>query len=159
SSMGFEEGEIREAAQSALEAKLIAYDGEDSGHLTDSDLIKITPSGFIHLRSLPHFIEYISSVAMHSMLGDTAVARRIADVWSRATRLPDLAFSDKHEVASLFADYMVREKARLDAQNPIFRVRCREAEPLVKNLTHTVNLFQGKADRLRAQREARMRAK
>ena len=106
----------------------------------DSELIKITPSGFIYLRSLPHFIEYLSSVALHSPFGDQSVARRIADIWARCNAFPDLAFTLKHGVASQFRDYLVREKRRLDAGNPLFRERSREPEGLVSDISSTVNL-------------------
>lgn len=127
-SMGFEELEIRGAVESALEFKMLAYEGEDLGTPEDGDLLKITPSGFIHLRTLPHFIEYISSIALYCVIRDGTVVRRIADVWSRAARFPDLGFTQKHEVCGLISNYLVREKARLDNENPIFRERCREAE-------------------------------
>jgi hypothetical protein len=153
--MGFLEEEIRATAQHALEKKLVAYDGEDSSSLTDMDLIKITPSGFIHLRSLPHFIEYLSSAALHSPIGDPAVGGRISDQWARATRFTDLTFSSKHEVVSFFAAFLVRAKSRLDVQNPLFRERCREAEILVRSVTHAVNVTQAMADRLRSKAKQR----
>ncbi len=49
------------AVHRLIKHKMLAYDGEDTEQPTDADLIKITPSGYIHLRSLPHFIEYLSS--------------------------------------------------------------------------------------------------
>src|SRR5262249_13577091 len=64
-SMGFEEAEVRDSVQRLIRYKMLAYDGEDAEQPTDTDLIKITPSGYIHLRSLPHFIEYLSSIALH----------------------------------------------------------------------------------------------
>jgi hypothetical protein len=79
---------------------MLAYDGEDTEQPTDSDLIKITPSGFIHLRSLPHFIEYLSLVALHSPFEDQSVAKRIADIWGRCSTFTDLGFLQKHEVVS-----------------------------------------------------------
>jgi hypothetical protein len=139
-SMGFEESEIRERVHFLISHKLLAYDGEDTEAPGDQDLIKITPSGFIHLRSLPHFIEYMSSVALHAPFGDGAVAKRISEVWDRVSRYSDLNFSYKHEVASMFADYLAREKTRLDAQNPLFKERAREAESIVRAVTHTVNV-------------------
>jgi hypothetical protein len=117
----------------------LAYDGEDTEQPRDDDLIKITPGGFIHLRSLPYFIEYIASVALHAPLNDPAVASRIGDVWARTATYSDLNFGLKHEVASMFAEYLVRTKAFLDAQNPLFRERSREAENLVKAITTSVN--------------------
>ena len=36
------------------------------------------------------------------------------------TDFPDLDFTRKHEVAQIFADYLVREKTRLDVSNPLF---------------------------------------
>jgi hypothetical protein len=86
--MGFSDAEIRAATQNALHSKLIAYDGEHTDQLADADLVKITPSGFIHLRGLPPFIEYISSIALHTAIGDSAVASRVAQVWSRVERFP-----------------------------------------------------------------------
>lgn len=139
-SMGFEEPEIREGVQYLFRKKLAISDGENSDTLGDSALIKITPSGFIHLRTLPHFIEYLSSVALHCSLGDQRVARRIGEIWSRASNRGDLYLINKSEVASIFSEYLVREKNRLDAQNPLFKERSRVAESLVKAITHTVNL-------------------
>jgi hypothetical protein len=51
--MGFEEAEVRESVDRLIAHRMLAYDGEDTERPSDSDLIKITPSGFIHLRSLP----------------------------------------------------------------------------------------------------------
>jgi hypothetical protein len=150
SSMGFEEAELRAAVQNLVQRKMIAYDGEDTDNPKDDDLIKITPSGFIHLRSLPHFIEYISSAALYCPIGQAAIVSRINELWSRTRSYPDLGFTQKHEVAGILADYLVREKARLDAQNPLFRERSREAEGLVRAITQTVNLSQRAAANIRA---------
>jgi hypothetical protein len=138
-SMGFEEDEIRAAVQKLLAWKMLVYDGEDSQKPLDRDLIKITPSGFIHLKSLPHFIEYLSSAVLHCRLSDNSLARRIADIWDYATHRPDIDFPHKHQVATLFSEYLVREKKRLDVQNPIFRARSRESERIVQAVTHIVN--------------------
>jgi hypothetical protein len=145
--MGFEEDEVREQVHNLISHKLLAYDGEDTEVPTDGDLIKITPSGFIHLRSLPHFIEYISSAALHMPFDDHAVARRIAGIWERANRYTDLNFSFKHEVASMTADYLIRHKNRLDAENPLFEERSREAEMVVRAVSHIVNLTATAASR------------
>lgn len=150
--MGFDELEIRGAAQNALDRKLLAYDGEDQGTPSDGDLLKITPSGFIHLRALPHFVEYISSIALYCAIRDGTVARRIAEIWRRAARYPDLGFTRKHDVAGVLANYLVREKSRLDTGNPIFYERCREAENLVRAITHTVNVTQGVVEHIRSRR-------
>jgi hypothetical protein len=152
SSMGFEELEIRGAVQSAIECKLLAFEGEDQGTPEDEDLLKITPSGFIHLRALPHFIEYVSSIALYCVIRDGAVNRRIVDIWRRAARFPDLGFPEKHDVAGVLGNYLVREKSRLDAENPIFHERCREAEDLVRAITHTVNVTQRVVERIRTRR-------
>jgi hypothetical protein len=149
-SMGFEEVEVRDSVHRLVKHKMLAYDGEDNERPTDADLIKITPSGFIHLRSLPHFIEYLSSVALHSPFGDQSVAKRIADIWGRCNTYTDLGFTQKHEVASELRDYLVREKRRLDATNPLFKERSREAEGLVSAISSTVNAAAPIADRLRA---------
>jgi hypothetical protein len=155
SSMGFQEGELRAGVQNLVQRKMLAFDGEDTESPDDEDLIKITPSGFIHLRTLPYFIEYLSSVALYCPVGDATVTRRITELWTRAQNYPDLGFSQKHEVASIFRDYLVREKVRLDVQNPLFRERCREAENLVRAITQTVNQTQGIADGIRARYSTR----
>jgi hypothetical protein len=147
--IGFEEDEVRERVHELVQYKMLAYDGEDTEVPTDTDLLKITPSGYIHLRTLPHFIEYISSAALFAPLSDSAVAGRIADVWDRTSKYSDLSFSYKHQVASLFADYLVREKSRLDAENPLFKERSREAENIVRAVTSVVNLTARAASRQR----------
>jgi hypothetical protein len=147
--MGFEEAEVRESVYQLIKHKMLAYDGEDTEQPTDADLIKITPSGYIHLRSLPHFIEYLSSVALHAPFGDQSVSQRIADLWG-SIRYPDLGFLQKHQVAAELRDYLVREKRRLDAANPLFKERSRDAEGLVSAISTTVNATAPSADRLRA---------
>src|SRR5262249_9053551 len=97
----------------------------------------------------PFFIEYISSVALHAAIDDSAVAKRIADEWEPATRYPDIPFFRKHQVASMMGDYLVRHKNRLDAENPLFKERSREPEALVRAVTHGVNVPAGAADRAR----------
>ena len=148
--MGFEEDEVRQQVQSLIEHKLLAYDGEDTEIPEDRDLIKINPSGFIHLRSLPHFIEYVSSAALHMAFDDQAVAQRIAGIWNGVNRYADLNFSLKHEAASMTADYLVRHKNRLDAENPLFKERSREAEGLVRAVTQVVNSTASIARNLKA---------
>jgi hypothetical protein len=37
------------------------------------------------------------------------------------------------------ADYLIRHKNRLDAENPLFKERSREAEMIVRAVTHVVN--------------------
>jgi hypothetical protein len=152
--MGFEELEIRDSVAALLKWKMLAYDGEETDSPQDSDRIKITPSGFIHLRTLPYFIEYLAAVSVLCSLRDD-VARRIADGWEIAARIPDLDFSHKHQVAEIFSDYLVREKGRLDTQNPLFRARCREAEKMVKAATHAVNIGAPQARRERDQNIAK----
>jgi hypothetical protein len=151
-SMGFEDEEVREGLAYLIQKKMLAFDGEETERPKDSDLIKITPSGFIHLKSMPHFVEYISSVAMHCPMRDEAVAQRIAAVWSRTERFPDLDFSHKNSVAEMFGEYLVREKNRIDSENPIFRARARESEEIVKAITATVNAGALTADRIRRSR-------
>jgi hypothetical protein len=137
--MGFGEDEVREQVRTLIKHKMLAYDGEDTELPADGDLIKISPSGFIHLRSLPNFIEYISSAALHIPFDDHAVARRIAGVWEKTNRRPDLNFLQKHEVAEMTAEYLISHKNRLDVQNPLFKERSREAEKVVRAVTKIVN--------------------
>lgn len=111
--MGFGEDEVRDATHNLIKHKLLAYDGEDTEAPVDQDLIKITPSGFIHLRSLPHFIEYLAAVALFMPFDDGAVAKRIAAIWDRANHYPDLTFSHKHEVAAMLGEYLIRHKTGL----------------------------------------------
>jgi hypothetical protein len=57
-------------------------------------------------------------------------------------------------VVSELRDYLVREKRRLDAANPLFKERSREAEGVVAAVSSTVNATAPAADRLRARRAA-----
>ena len=145
--MGFEEGELRDRVHYLIAHKLLAYDGEDNETPNDSDLIKITPSGFIHLRSLPHFVEYIASAALYIPFDDHSISGRVAEIWARVERYPNLNFSFKHSVASMVGDYLTRHKNSLDAKNPLFRERSREAERIVVDVTRAVNTTLAAANR------------
>lgn len=158
-SMGFEEEEVRSGVDKLINWKMLVYDGEENQRPNDRDLIKITPSGYIHLKSLPHFIEYLSSIAIYCPMRDNAVARRIADIWGYAVNHADLDFPHKHEVASIFSNYLVREKNRLDVQNPLFKARSRESERIVLAATHTVNSQASVAEHQRREIAARAAAR
>jgi hypothetical protein len=148
-SMGFSEDEIRDRVNALAQQKLLAYDGEETEVPTDKDLIKITPSGIIHLRTLPQLIEYISSCALHMPFSDEAVARRVAVTWEKLRRYRDLSFSYKHDVAGMVADYLVRHKSRMDNENPLFKERSRESETLVRSISYAVNVSTRAAERQR----------
>lgn len=150
--MGFEEEEVRNAAQKLVDWELLVYDGEENQRPEDRDLIKITPSGYIHLKSLIHFIEYLSSVAIYCPIEDNSVARRIADIWDYAVSRPDLDFTFKYEVAYSLARYLLEEKKRLDERNPLFRKRSRESERIVQAITHTVSSQTATVERQRKER-------
>jgi hypothetical protein len=156
SSMGFEEAELRAAVQNLVRRKMVAYDGEDTDDPKDDDLIKITPSGFIHLRTLPHFIEYVSSIALYCPIVENTVVSRINELWSRTRSYPDLGFTQKHEVATILAEYLVRERARLETQNPLFRERSRETEALVRAISQTVSSTRRSPGSVRAGRATRL---
>ena len=81
---------------------------------------------------------------------DHAVAKRIANIWDGANRHADLNFSLKHDVASMTADYLVRHKTRLDADNPLFKERSREAERVVVAVTQIVNATANAASVMKA---------
>jgi hypothetical protein len=155
-SMGFEEIEMRSCVVNLLNQKMLAYDGEGVGDPSDHDLIKITPSGFIHLRSLPYFIEYISSVALHAPVKDRSVADKIASSWAPATKYQDLTFGRKHEAAKIFSEYLGREKNRLDSANPLFRERSREAERIVVGITQIINSFNIRSPTTHAKTKSRV---
>lgn len=148
-SMGFSEDEIRDRVNALAQQKLLAYDGEETEVPTDKDLIKITPSGIIHLRTLPQLIEYISSCALHMPFSDEAVAGRVALTWEKLRRYRDLSFSFKHDVAGMVADYLVRHKSRMDNENPLFKERSRESETLVRSISYAVNVSMRAAERQR----------
>jgi hypothetical protein len=61
---------------------------------------------------------------------------------------------DAQAVASMLADYLVREKTRLDKENPLFKDLSREAESLVRAVTTIVNQTAFSAKRQRSKREA-----
>lgn len=157
SSMGFLNSEIAEAIQEALRLKLLTYDGEELEVPTEDDLIKITPGGFIHLRSMPYFIEYVASISLECSISDPVVVRKISEKWSMVERTGDLTFPLKFDVVEIFSEYMVREKLRLDQANPIFKARSREAENIVKALTGMVNQFRPVVDKIRARSRSRVR--
>jgi hypothetical protein len=157
SGLGFDEHEVRERVSELILYKMLAFDGEDTEKPLDTDLLKITPSGYIHLRALPNFVEYLSSAALHCPFVDHNIARRIGDIWNVASKVRDIAPSQKHEAARLLAEYLIREKGRLDASNPLFRERTREAESLLRAVTNTVNESSTQPSVKRARAAARKR--
>jgi hypothetical protein len=72
-------------------------------------------------------------------MSDQRVAREVGELWNMTIQSEDLTQHEKLKVASLFVDYVAREKRRLDSQNPLFVGRSRQAEILVRAITTTVN--------------------
>jgi hypothetical protein len=150
SAMGFSFEEISFSMKYCIQRKMLSFDGEDNDSLSDQDLIKIAPSGFIHLNVVIFQCEYIAAIAPHCNVSDSVLAETIFHIYSHGTNRHDLRFFEKFDIASKFVDYLVRQKKVIDMGNRMFRILSRNAEKMLADMTRMVNHLRPQADKFRA---------
>jgi len=78
-----------------------------------ADSVKISASGFIHLRTLVERLEYLYGILVTTRLTDGKVLATIAEATQRELRLGDLSARSKLQVVAAFRDYLLKQAEAL----------------------------------------------
>ena len=84
------------------------------------DSIKITASGFIHLRILSEWLEYLYGVLTVTPIFDKSVSAQIADYIDRENRHDRIVAGQMANCVEIFLRYMKRQHQRLSDIYPGF---------------------------------------
>jgi hypothetical protein len=136
-SMGYEQGDLDEALQYLSSIGLLAREvGSKNG--PDRTSFALTPAGLLHIRIMPQFVEYISSISLWARCTSVALQKEIAQFWGRPEGRRDLSFHDKAAVAKRFVDYLFEQKARADRENPFFAAQAVETDFVLELMKNAV---------------------
>ncbi|MER9694876.1 type I restriction enzyme HsdR N-terminal domain-containing protein [Mesorhizobium sp. M0179] len=110
---GYDTEDTAKAVNLALTWNLIDADhmGNISAILSDS--VKISASGFIHLRTLVERLEYLYGILATTRVTDGKVLSTIAEATERELRLGDLSARAKLQVVEAFRGYLLKQATAL----------------------------------------------
>ncbi len=101
----------------AITLSLTRYliDADHMGNISVSleDSVKISASGFIHLRTLVERLEYLYSILATTRVTDEKVLATIAEATKRELRLGDLSTRSKVQVVETFRIYLLKQATTL----------------------------------------------
>lgn len=107
--MGYDPEDTAKAITLALTRYLIDADHMGNILVGPADSVKISASGFIHLRTLVERLEYLYGILATTPVMDEKVLNIIAEATQRELRLGDLSTRAKIQVVETFRDYLLKQ--------------------------------------------------
>jgi hypothetical protein len=111
---GFIRDDIHSAAEWLVERELIEVDSGSIKNLKDTDCVKMTASGWAHLRILSSRVEYLSSVLHNMAISDDQLVNRVFDMMQIESRYGDLRLNQMIGVVENFLHYVKEQKENLN---------------------------------------------
>lgn len=100
--------------------QLIQADHMNTATVDFGDSVKVTASGFIHLRILCERIEYLYGVLSVTPMAQPAAAEQIADYIIRENQRDSLSMNQKARCIEIFLEYLRSQHTRLASAYPNF---------------------------------------
>ena len=107
--LGYDPEDTAAAVNLILTRYLIDADHMGNISAKMSDSVKISASGYIHLRTLVERIEYLYGILATTRVTDDQVLTIIAEATQRELRLGDLTARAKVQVVEVFRDYLLKQ--------------------------------------------------
>lgn len=117
---GYVRKDVISACSWLLQNQLIEADHMNLTGVSLEDSVKVTASGFIHLRILCQRLEYLYGVLTVTPIFERGVADKIADFVNRENQHDRLSASQTANCVEVFLQYLKFEHARLRAAYPNF---------------------------------------
>ena len=108
--MGFVPPDVIAACKYLMGKALIEADTLSLIELAPEDCIKVTASGFIHMRILSERVEYISSVLPTTAIDDRAFSDRVFDAMGIENRMGKITLARRLNLASQLAAYLANQR-------------------------------------------------
>jgi hypothetical protein len=111
--LGFTRGDVYEACNYLMKSELVEADHMNRGEVSYSDSLKVSSSGFIHLRILTERLEYLYGVLAATPILDKEVAERIANTIAIENRGGGVGGYQMLNCVKLFHNYLECEMKRI----------------------------------------------
>lgn len=111
--LGYDQEDTANAVNLALSRYLVDADHMGNVSVGFADSVKISASGFIHLRTLVERLEYLYGVLATTRVTDGKVLSAIAEATQREVRLGDLTARSKLQVVEVFRRYLLNQAIAL----------------------------------------------
>lgn len=108
--MGFVPSDVVAACKYLMGKALIEADTLSLVELASEDCVKVTASGFIHMRILSERVEYLSSVLPTTAVNDGAFSDRIFDAMGVENRTGSLSLSRRLTLTKQLAAYLANQR-------------------------------------------------
>lgn len=142
---GYTQADVASACSWLLQHLLVEADHMDTRAVTSSDSIKVSASGFIHLRILCERLEYLYGVLSVTPLADQGTADKIADYIVRENNYDRISLSQMAQAVDIFLQYMKSEHAQLKATFPEFGAPLSGASFVVRQVEGTLAHYRNPA--------------
>jgi hypothetical protein len=111
--LGFTRSDIRDGCNYLVRTELVESDHMSRMEVDYQDCVKVTASGFIHLRILSERLEYLYGVLPATPILDGDVARQIAGTLSTENRRGTIGGYQMLNCVKLFSKYLKSEASRV----------------------------------------------
>jgi hypothetical protein len=132
---------VKQACEWLLRQQLVEADHMNSEKLEFHDSIKITASGFIHLRILCERLEYLYGILTVTPIFDRSKSGKIADYIDRENRHDRIGASQMADCVALFLGYMQQEYKRLSETYPGFGLANSGSAYVLSQIEGTIDHF------------------
>jgi hypothetical protein len=137
---GFVREDITAACSWLLRKQLIEADSMNQSHVELIDSVKVTASGFIHLRILCERLEYVYGVLTVTPMSDHEVAKQIAQHIARENQVSIGGFQQV-ACAEIFDQYLQAEFSQLRAAYSEFGSERTGASFVIKQVQNAIGYF------------------
>jgi hypothetical protein len=110
---GFVRADILASCSWLLRKQLIEADHMNQSKVEFHDSVKVTASGFIHIRILSERLEYLYGILTVTPISEKAAAQEISDYLRRENQFGHLGGFQQLRCAEIFLKYLKEEHARL----------------------------------------------
>jgi hypothetical protein len=115
--IGFHPDDTLDACNTLLKRYLIHADHMNTISVEPHNCIKLTASGFAHMRIMSERIEYLYGILPSTRIADSATVDVIVDVVRRESTTGDVSVNSKVIAVRHFYEYLVRQAETMAAQS------------------------------------------
>jgi hypothetical protein len=138
---GFVRDDVRDACSWLLSRNLIEADHMNQTMVDFGDCVKVTASGFIHLRILCERMEYLYGVLTVTPIFDRAVAQEIAEFLKRENQQGYQGAYQQARCVELFLGYLKAQHSQLHAAFHQFGGTRTGSSFVIKQIENTLRYF------------------
>lgn len=137
SKLGYSKEDVLWALELLLNRGLITADHQRASGVTDQDYIKISASGYYHLRFLASRTEYISSIPLDTFFNNREIAQKIVDFSYDSMK-------NRNKRMELLKEYMLGEYEKSEISIPEFGVTSESVKKFIEKIDIAIGFENGK---------------